>query len=835
MTNYQLDFSSYIAERTQDFTGREWVFAEIHRWLADPDGPNFFIITGEPGIGKTAIAGRLTQIHDIAAAHFCIARQADTIDPVLFARSISQQLCSIDGFAARILKDSKIDLKTSQKIQANYGTAIGIKIENLILNAPSPAIAFTHSVTQPLKELYTSGYDQQIIISVDALDEAAQFSGLETIIDLLTNAGPLPSQVRFVLTSRPDPEVQRNFESRQIPLFTLDAGLSENTQDVQNFLRNRIDQSLELQACLNEGQLAVKDFIEAATVASQGNFLYLVWLLRGVSSWEQKLDDLQSFPIGLDGIYREFLRARTLGSRTRQWRLYRPLLGVLAVARDVLTANQLAQFTQTNLQLVNDFILDVSQFLDPLGVQSGRYRLYHQSLVDFLGDLGKAGEFWVDLSECHRSIADFHWERHHADWSEFLDAYGLDNLAYHLYQSGQFERLKQLINPEWMKVRFDNGGFIYDGFLSDVDIAWQHAYEVAKYQIEANTIPNAIDENVRLALIRTSINSLSANYDHELVVQALETGLWTPQRVLSVAQRVLDKVPLYAAFLQSDKLIGEFREQALVRGLAAALEVRDENYRDYYQVILAPYVQGDQREKALERGLAVTLGIQNEYLRACALAVLAPHLQGDQREKVLENGLAAALSIQDEWFRVHALAKLAPHLKGDQREKALENGLSVALNTQNEWDKKWALVFLAPHLQGKLLERGLAAALAIQGEEDKADTLVALAPHLQGKLLDRGLAAALTLSDVDAQSYALAAIAPHLENDQCEQILERSLTAVQYIQNKRLRVRALAILAPHLQGSQQKQVLECGLTVALDLDKTGRALALADLAPLLQG
>jgi hypothetical protein len=31
------DYSSLIAERTKDFTGREWVFAEIDRWLADPD------------------------------------------------------------------------------------------------------------------------------------------------------------------------------------------------------------------------------------------------------------------------------------------------------------------------------------------------------------------------------------------------------------------------------------------------------------------------------------------------------------------------------------------------------------------------------------------------------------------------------------------------------------------------------------------------------------------------------------------------------------------------------------------------------------------------------
>jgi hypothetical protein len=64
----QIDFSDYITERTRDFTGRDWVFAEIDEWLAAPDAPRHFIIAGEPSIGETAIAARLTQMPDMPSA-----------------------------------------------------------------------------------------------------------------------------------------------------------------------------------------------------------------------------------------------------------------------------------------------------------------------------------------------------------------------------------------------------------------------------------------------------------------------------------------------------------------------------------------------------------------------------------------------------------------------------------------------------------------------------------------------------------------------------------------------------------------------------------------------
>jgi hypothetical protein len=33
-----IDFSAYVAERTQEFDGQDWVLQAIHEWLADPRG-----------------------------------------------------------------------------------------------------------------------------------------------------------------------------------------------------------------------------------------------------------------------------------------------------------------------------------------------------------------------------------------------------------------------------------------------------------------------------------------------------------------------------------------------------------------------------------------------------------------------------------------------------------------------------------------------------------------------------------------------------------------------------------------------------------------------------
>jgi len=444
-----IDFSTTIADRTRDFTGREWVFTEIDRWLADPDAPHYFIITGEPGIGKTAIAARLTQMRDLAAFHFCIARQADTVDPLNFARSLSQQLAHIDRFARGILEEQGIHADATINAPENYGPIIGMQIENLIGESGSTATAAFHRIVlDPLKHLYAAGFDRQLVILVNALDEAMQRPGEETIVKMLAGARGLPQQVRFVLTLCPEGAALRHFERLNVPHLLLDAGREENLQDVREYVGRRLDASQALQARLAAQKMPRQVFVECVTQASRGNFLYLIWLLPAIADGTQPFDALEALPNGLDGIYREFLRTHQPGQNLDRWRgASRLVLGVLAAAQEPLAAEQLAGFTGLDKRQVRDTLLDMEQFLDPFGAAQGSYRLYHQSVVDFLSSEERAGEFWIDLAAIHRRIADYCRER-------YADLYGLKYLAAHLRRGQDWAGLSSVLtNFDFMEAK----------------------------------------------------------------------------------------------------------------------------------------------------------------------------------------------------------------------------------------------------------------------------------------------------------------------------------------------------------------------------------------------
>jgi len=89
------DFSRDIKRLTQDFVGREWVFDEIDNWLHRQD-QRFFILTGEPGAGKSAIAAKLTQIQRAVGGERLVSDQSHSNG--LAAAFLVSGVCGYAGY-----------------------------------------------------------------------------------------------------------------------------------------------------------------------------------------------------------------------------------------------------------------------------------------------------------------------------------------------------------------------------------------------------------------------------------------------------------------------------------------------------------------------------------------------------------------------------------------------------------------------------------------------------------------------------------------------------------------------------------------------------------------
>jgi tetratricopeptide (TPR) repeat protein len=493
-----LDFTDYVNSRIQNFTGRKWVFEKIHDWLSDPNGSRYFLLTGEPGSGKTAIVGQVYQhrLNQQAisknlianfpnAAHFCSASRSTWVDPKNFSESIALQLSQISEYAEVLLNigGKEVNIRVEQNLSTvKDSTVQGVVINNLhVSGLRSGQEAFNRVVLDPLHTLYSNGFDKPITILVDSLDEALTFEGEKTIVDLLSALQDLPEQVRFLLTSRPKIEALEPLQERALVYsLTTGEGLQHSQEDVNHYVWQALKQQPGLVAQLAP-DLPQGSFVTTVSAKSDGNFLYVTYLLKMLAPGHLEINKttLEQLPDGLDGIYREFLY-RLVGKDKKTWRRqYAPILGTLAIAQEALTKEQLAGFTEMSKSEVAGVLEELQQFLDVdefLPASQRTYAIYHHSLANFLQDEDRAGSYWCDAQEQHQRILAYYqagvklWLD--IDWTTIKDDYAFRYLPYHLKQAGQHQYLCKLLtsSANWMHAKFIHYGSD-EGYVTDLQLA----------------------------------------------------------------------------------------------------------------------------------------------------------------------------------------------------------------------------------------------------------------------------------------------------------------------------------------------------------------------------
>lgn len=349
-------FRPLVDERTRDFVGREFIFDGVRRFLAgDEFTAGYLLIRGEPGIGKTAIAAMLV-LRNSFVHHFNIA-QANIRSPRQFLENVCAQLI----------------------------VRYGLDYQTLPPGAGDDSGFLSQLLAEAADKARESG-QLPVVVVVDALDEAED-TGLSPGANRLYLPPVLPDGVFFVITTREKNDYRLNVD--HVAELWLRDNDPANERDVARYIEAFVD---DHQAVMREQigawELTTEDFTREITALSEGNFMYLVYVLPDIAAGRlsrQTVSSVDKLPRGLNGYYKRHWSEMKDADDDRFTTKQRPVLCFLAVSREPVTVPQLMEWTRLEPGDIRGVIAEWREFLNTDDdTRPPKYRIYHHSFAEFL-------------------------------------------------------------------------------------------------------------------------------------------------------------------------------------------------------------------------------------------------------------------------------------------------------------------------------------------------------------------------------------------------------------------------------------------------------------------
>ncbi len=201
-----------IQDRTQDFTGRQFVFAAIAEFLQN-NRKGYFVLEADPGVGKSSIMAKLV----LLLKRRCVAHFNSQSQGIVLAEQFLENACTqlIRGF------------------QLNYP------------QMPENASRDGNFLSRLLGEVSAKLGGKKLIVVVDALDEVdLSLQGRGSNVLYLPDA--LPDNVYFIVSKQPKTLPLPNHE-----VFDLMQYSAESLADVKVYIDKRTSNSASIQSWIN--------------------------------------------------------------------------------------------------------------------------------------------------------------------------------------------------------------------------------------------------------------------------------------------------------------------------------------------------------------------------------------------------------------------------------------------------------------------------------------------------------------------------------------------------------------------------------------------------------
>lgn len=366
---YLRDFSTFINERTNEFTGRNFVFDAVDNFIAKNDR-GYFFIKGDPGIGKSSIASQLV-IRGDYIHHFNILAEGRNKP-----RQFLENICS------RLILDYRLDYEDLPMDELDDGELLR-KLLHEVAGQTKPS--------------------EKVIIVIDALDEVdeAAIPGGANILYLPVN---LPEDIYIIATTRPE-KLNLRIDCVQGE-YTINPDSNENRKDIEEHIRSKTKNE-GIRTYIKKQKLTKNSFVEHMKEKSAGNFMYLHYVLPEIEKGDYKDINLSRLPVGLQNYYEDhWRRMGMMASPLPKWKIQ--VIYVLTELYKPVSRKLLAECCKLDEIKVQEILDEWEQFLHSSMIENtARYSPYHTSFTDFLHRKEVVQAAGVTIKGINRRIAEW--------------------------------------------------------------------------------------------------------------------------------------------------------------------------------------------------------------------------------------------------------------------------------------------------------------------------------------------------------------------------------------------------------------------------------------------
>ncbi|KIK49683.1 hypothetical protein GYMLUDRAFT_1006051, partial [Collybiopsis luxurians FD-317 M1] len=261
-----------------------------------------------------------------------------------------------------------------------------------------------------------------VLVVIDALDEIEGGEGSRFIEALITNinhAGPKVHGIKFLVTSRPDPDIVSTCKKLKVEaMYKLEDVEPETAiTDVKKFLETELPDIKEKEP----------SSLEIIARQSQGVFIYASTAVRYILpkgqkvSWGQKQDRLRAIvndspssnhlgpaDLLIDGLYKQVLAEVIGDGRTDVTKMCRQVLDTIAIAQQPISVTTIAQFVSqddqmSDVEAVRNAI-EAFYAIAYISEKDNCVYIYHKSFLDFLLSSQRAGDQLVCNASVHHGV-----------------------------------------------------------------------------------------------------------------------------------------------------------------------------------------------------------------------------------------------------------------------------------------------------------------------------------------------------------------------------------------------------------------------------------------------